>query len=92
MSRKCIVGQCGSVKRKNCPQTTTFHELPSNPERRNCWLNVISEWNGLRTVPAPNVIKQCMHVCGRHFSPDSFVPETTKLVRNAVPSIIFFVL
>lgn len=88
MSRKCIVAQCGSAKRKKGPQQTSFHELPSDPARRNSWIKVINECRGLRTTLTQNDYAQCnFFVCGRHFRPDSFFPGSTRLNRNAVPTI-----
>ena len=41
---KIYIGdQCGSVKRQNRQQTTSFHELASNLKTKNCSLNVVSE-------------------------------------------------
>ena len=89
MPRKCLVAQCGSSKRNKGSQEISFHELPSDPARRACWLKVIDEWSGLRTVPPRNVLKQCYYVCGRHFTTDSFFPGTTRLNRNVVPTIFY---
>lgn len=89
MSRKCVVAQCGSSKPKKGSQETSFHELPSDPARRTCWLKIIDEWSGLRTVPPRNFLKQTYYVCGRHFTTGSFFPGTTRLNRDAVPTIFF---
>ncbi|KAH8028523.1 hypothetical protein HPB51_017649 [Rhipicephalus microplus] len=79
----CCVPRCKSSSKQRTPGIS-FHEIPSDPELRAQWLNVISrdDWT-------PNTTSCHSTVCSRHFSSSDFkeVCEIRKLKKDAVSSI-----
>ncbi len=84
----CIVQGCSSRKGKGDHQRISFHTLPSNQFQRERWISILNDWVGIRL---DNRIKgEYGSVCGLHFTPESFKPGTTKLEKNATPSVFAF--
>ncbi|XP_038121514.1 uncharacterized protein LOC119770534 [Culex quinquefasciatus] len=83
-SFKCIVCKISltSVKRRNV--AISFHNFPSDPERKQAWIEFCGTDTGV--------------VCSEHFSDDCFLggrdekPKRRRLVTRAVPTIRFSVM
>ncbi|KAH7984635.1 hypothetical protein HPB52_023305 [Rhipicephalus sanguineus] len=77
------VPRCKSSSKQRMPGIS-FHEIPSDPELRAKWLNVISrdDWT-------PDTTSRYSTVCSRHFGSSDFKEgcKIRKLKKDAVPSI-----
>uniref|UniRef100_A0A671QGZ6 THAP-type domain-containing protein n=1 Tax=Sinocyclocheilus anshuiensis TaxID=1608454 RepID=A0A671QGZ6_9TELE len=81
IAKYCAVPGCG--------RTQSLHNLPSDSNNRNAWLNFFNE------VSAH--VSKALSICSLHFTADSFVNKTQvdtgfaerlRLKSNAVPSIL----
>ncbi|KAH7982419.1 hypothetical protein HPB52_004690 [Rhipicephalus sanguineus] len=77
------VPRCKSSSKQQTPGIS-FHEIPSDPEVRAKWLNVIcrDDWT-------PDTTSRYSTVCSRHFGSSDFKKgcQIRKLKKDAVPSI-----
>uniref|UniRef100_A0A3Q3XLR3 THAP domain-containing protein 1 n=1 Tax=Mola mola TaxID=94237 RepID=A0A3Q3XLR3_MOLML len=79
MAESCSVFGCKSTK----SDTVSLHVLPKDPGTRAKWIQFI--WRA-RAVPAK--IPDKIRVCSHHFSDDSFVNFTQKLMGFASKLIL----
>lgn len=86
MPIKCIVRGCSS--RKITGNGILFHTIPSDSTKRAKWISMLEDWTGIRVDVHSKW--ENSSVCGHHFSPDSFKPETTKLENVAIPTVFLF--
>lgn len=72
-----------------CRRTQSLHNLPSDPNIRNAWLNFVFK-------EVPDHVNKTLSICSLHFTEDSFINKTQfnagfaerlRLKNGAVPSI-----
>ena len=81
MVRYCAISQCHSTS-KDRPRLS-FHELPSNWERRSLWIESITNNAGHNRE-----LRDYSFICSLHFTVDCFRPGKKKtLTASAVPTV-----
>lgn len=79
----CCVPKCKSDSKRKVPGTS-FHEIPSDSQLRETWLEVVArkDW-------VPNTTLRYSVVCRRHFLTTDYKEgcQTRKLKRGAIPSV-----